>query len=206
MRGARRRAGGATGRRRAGRRRGPAVGAVGLQSAAAGNGQRPARTAGSSRLMPATASRLAVTRGFGQRAAARRRRRRRPPARGWRVPAGSRARRGRRPPPPSAPAARRRVGRSPCRAWRYTSTTTGAYASRHKRQLRCEGGTDWMGYQAGGARGAEGLGGGDGPGAVAGSARRIPADATARPRQAAAAPPAGRVHAVAGPQPSHGPA
>ena len=36
-----------------------------------------------------------------------------------------------------------------------------------------------MGYRAGGARGAEGLGGGDGPGAVAGSARRIPAGATA---------------------------
>lgn len=36
-----------------------------------------------------------------------------------------------------------------------------------------------MGYWAGGARGAEGLGGGDGPGAVAGSARGIPADVTA---------------------------
>lgn len=36
-----------------------------------------------------------------------------------------------------------------------------------------------MGYRVGGARGAEGLGGGDGPGAVAGSAKRMPADATA---------------------------
>ena len=36
-----------------------------------------------------------------------------------------------------------------------------------------------MDYRAGGARGAEGLGGGDGPGAVAGSARRVPTDVTA---------------------------
>jgi hypothetical protein len=40
-----------------------------------------------------------------------------------------------------------------------------------------------MGYRAGGARGAEGLGGGDGPGAVTGSARGIPAVAMA-PNQA----------------------
>jgi hypothetical protein len=61
-----------------------------------------------------------------------------------------------------------------------------------------------MGYRAGGARGAEGLGGGDGPGAVAGSARVIPADVTA-PTQTGCGSAAGWLErAVPGPQPSHG--